>query len=109
MNLKKPNFNNLLIMILISKGQNTSIDGIMARHVVLRTVQLQRLSLFTMNHFNQIDTCLEYTEGHRSEVLIIAQQFAEKNTIISPNFLVWEFCGKTQFPHSFGRTAHFPK
>ena len=26
-----------------------------------------------------------------------------ENTVISPNFLVWKFCGKTQFPHSFGR------
>ena len=24
-----------------------------------------------------------------------------KNTVISPNFLVWKFCGKSQFPHSF--------
>ena len=24
-----------------------------------------------------------------------------KNTVISPNFLVWTFCGKTQFSHSF--------
>ena len=28
-----------------------------------------------------------------------------KNTVISPNFLVWKFCGKAQFPHSFGRIA----
>ena len=28
-----------------------------------------------------------------------------KNTVISPNFLVCEFCGKAQFPHSFGRIA----
>ena len=28
-----------------------------------------------------------------------------KNTAISPNFLVWKFCGNTQFPHSFGRIA----
>ena len=28
-----------------------------------------------------------------------------KNTIISPNFLLWKFCGKAQFPHSFGRFA----
>ena len=27
------------------------------------------------------------------------------NTLISPNFLVWIFCGKAQFPHSFGRFA----
>ena len=26
-----------------------------------------------------------------------------KNTVISPNSLVWQFCGKAQFPHSFGR------
>ena len=26
-----------------------------------------------------------------------------KNTVISPTFLVWKFCGKAQFPHSFGR------
>ena len=25
------------------------------------------------------------------------------NTIIPPNFLVWKFCGKAQFPQSFGR------
>ena len=28
-----------------------------------------------------------------------------KNTVISPDFLVWKFCGKAQFPHSFGRIA----
>ena len=26
-----------------------------------------------------------------------------KNTVISPNFLVWKFCEKAQFPQSFGR------
>ena len=26
-----------------------------------------------------------------------------KNTVIPPNFLVWKFCGKAQFPHSFGQ------
>ena len=28
-----------------------------------------------------------------------------KNTVISPDFLVWKFCRKAQFPHSFGRIA----
>ena len=28
-----------------------------------------------------------------------------KNTAISPNFLVWESCGKAQFPQSFVRFA----
>ena len=31
--------------------------------------------------------------------------FTAKNTLISPNFLVRKFCGKAQFPHSFGRFA----
>ena len=25
--------------------------------------------------------------------------FTAKNTVISPDFLVWKFCGKAQFPH----------
>ena len=28
-----------------------------------------------------------------------------KNTVISPNILMWKFCGKAQFPHSFGRRS----
>ena len=28
-----------------------------------------------------------------------------KNSVISPDFLVWTFYGKAQFPHSFGRFA----
>ena len=32
-----------------------------------------------------------------------------KNTAISPDFLVCKFCGKAQFPHSFGRNYAFPQ
>ena len=35
----------------------------------------------------------------------ITQIITGKNTIISPNFLLWKFCGKAQFPHSLGRIA----
>ena len=42
-------------------------------------------------------------------VLLITKRCFEKimlNTakkfVISPNFLVWKFCGKVQFPYSFG-------
>ena len=37
--------------------------------------------------------------------LTIALRITAKNTVISPDFLVWKFCGKAQFPHSFGRFA----
>ena len=30
---------------------------------------------------------------------------AAKNSVISPNYLVWKFCGKAQFPHSVGQIA----
>ena len=36
----------------------------------------------------------------REVVIIIIHR---GNTVISPNFMVWRFCGKAQFPHSFGR------
>ena len=32
-------------------------------------------------------------------------KITEKNTVISSDFLVWKFCGKSQFPHGFGRIA----
>ena len=34
-----------------------------------------------------------------------AKTTTAKNTVISPNFLVWKFCGEAQFPHSFGQIA----
>ena len=43
-------------------------------------------------------------------------QTTAKNTLISPNFLMWKFCGKTQFSQSFTqytqnttKTARFDK
>ena len=30
-----------------------------------------------------------------------------KKTVISPNFLVWKFCGKEQLLHIFGRITNF--
>ena len=30
-------------------------------------------------------------------------EFTAKNTVISPDFLLLKFCGKTKFPHSFGQ------
>ena len=37
-------------------------------------------------------------------------QFTAKNTAISPNFLVWKFCGKSQFPQfSLRGNCAFPE
>ena len=32
-----------------------------------------------------------------------------KNSVTSPNFLVRKFCGKVQFPHSFGQFARMKR
>ena len=34
-------------------------------------------------------------------------RYTAKNPVISPDFLVWKFCGKAQFPHNFGLFARF--
>ena len=33
------------------------------------------------------------------------ESFTAKNTVISSDYLVWTFCGKAQFPHSFRQIA----
>ena len=54
---------------------------------------------------------LNYRKSNSKATVITsidAQVFLEviytaKNTVISHDFLEWKFCGKAQFPHSFGR------
>ena len=36
---------------------------------------------------------------------IVDKKSTAQNIVISPNFQVWKFCGKTQFPQSFGGFA----
>ena len=36
-------------------------------------------------------------------ILVLSHLSPAKNTVISPNFMVWKFCGRSQFPHSFER------
>ena len=71
-------------------------------------------------HFDYVSTHLEHFFKVRSshfwvvgsfwKLACLAQVFAiftMKNTVISPDFLVWKFCGKAQFPHSFGKLRCF--
>ena len=37
-----------------------------------------------------------------TEYFNIRTRFTGKYTVISPDFLMWKFAGKAQFPHSFG-------
>ena len=53
--------------------------------------------------------CILLGMSPQKVVLLITKRCFEKNMhntvkkfVISPNFLVWKFCGKAQFPYSFG-------
>ena len=48
---------------------------------------------------------LDLVEESDKELEKYSPFITAKNTVISPNFLVQKFCGKEQFPHSFGRFA----
>ena len=40
-----------------------------------------------------------------SLIFLVVSHETAKNIVISPDFLVWKFCGNAQFPHSFGQIA----
>ena len=58
------------------------------------------LSIFLWKEKND----LEFVKRKLRKIYFDRQKiFNAKNTKLSPNFLEWEYCGKAQFPHSFGR------
>ena len=66
--------------------------------------KIKSLDISKISQNSNIATKLikEY-EDFFSDFIIEAPAFTAKNTVVSPNFLVWKFCGKAQFPCSFGR------
>ena len=47
--------------------------------------------------------CCMVSLGFQTVSFLYLQINTGKNPVISPNLLVWKFCGNAQFPHSFGR------
>ena len=42
----------------------------------------------------------KYFDRNNFKILIVGGEgYSAKNNVISPDFLVWKFCGKAQFPH----------
>ena len=69
---------------------------------ILETEKNDTLSLYTVLEFVDLLRDVFVVSATLSVMCYLVVDTAE-NTVISPNFLVWKFCGKTQFPHSFGR------
>ena len=97
---------------LLSKSAGFSLDETCCQ--VISSLFKILLTLFRTNwlkllcQFNRCNTiCLSIP------LQILHFEFlklAAKNTVIPPNFLAWKFCGKAQFPHSFGsETVPFHK
>ena len=53
----------------------------------------------------RMDVVFLKKQSFLDSVLLCIKKLIAKNTVISPSFLVWKFCVKVQFPHSFGRLA----
>ena len=58
-----------------------------------------RMFIFQCIRYSIVLICFGWEIGHPLST------YTGKTTVISPNFLVWKFCGKAQFPRSFGRFA----
>ena len=54
-----------------------------------------------------IPQSIKKTKSEDSDILkyLSDELTAAKNTVISPDILVWKFCGKAQFPQSLVRIA----
>ena len=55
-------------------------------------------------------SCIDLILTNQKQLFMKSRTFitdTAKNNVISPDFLVWKFCGKAQFSHSFGRFARY--
>ena len=78
--------------------QNNSYSKIISRLLIMIHLEDHLgFKLFcVILHLNETSTTYSYTA---------------KNTVISPNFLMWKFCGKSQFPRFLGNCGNcaFPQ
>ena len=97
---------------------NQGADLVKSRSCSLKTriVWSSRLKIFFVRKFENTVLAFLTCMIHRVvfwklKVLVKSQPVkwifinTVKNTIISPNFLVWKFCWKAEFPHSFRRLS----
>ena len=59
----------------------------------IRTLKCRSVNWLT-NHILNSEMCIKFPS-------LLMRIITTKNTAISSNFLVWKFCGKSQFQHSF--------
>ena len=69
---------------------------------ILETEKNDTLSLYAVFEFVDLLRDVFVVSATLSVMCFLVVDTAE-NSVISPNFLVCKLCGKTQFPHSFGR------
>ena len=72
----------------------------------LFVVPKKKSFVFLISRDNLLDT-IHNSLMSSNFMLIVLNTFTTKNTVISPNFLMWTFCRQTQFPNSFRPIAVF--
>ena len=80
--------------------------------MLIWTIPTENKKTFKASYFDSFSFGLIYKyrisiKEDRSDIIVKTRCFysftTAKKTVILPEFLVWKFCGKAQFPHSFGR------
>ena len=83
------------------------------RMVILFTLNFISAKIFQRNIFSFLETCMAFIRLNfkrcisyvisGSKATLLDQAISAKNTVISPNLLLWKFCGKAQLPQSLGK------
>ena len=68
-------------------------------------IEIYLRRLYPKIHFRSLFKCHQMHFFFEPVQIVVPPSTTAKNAVTSPNFLVWIFCGKAQFLHSFGRFA----
>ena len=63
------------------------------------------IGIITLNYFVMPQRAQQLVPRRKWNMSSFHVVTTVKNTVSSPNFLEWKFCGKAQLPHSFGQFA----
>ena len=83
------------------------------RMVIFFTLNFISAKISLRNIFSFLEICMAFIRLNFklcisyviscSKATLLAQAISAQNTVISPNLLLWKFCGKAQLPQSLGK------
>ena len=88
-----------------SKGSSNDESELRTTQQIHKTYEPNIWSHVRTEKVDQVLVEKDYKVKHENRSTLLPTSSTAKNTFISPNFLVWKFCRKAQFPQSFGQFA----